>query len=206
MNSSKDRILDAAERIVLRDGVAHLTLDAVAVETQMSKGGLLYHFPSKEDLIRGMIRRLHAQYDAEVARLEAEDPNPVGRKIRAMLNTSFPKEPCDTKVRIDRIAACLIAAVATNPSLLEGMKEATAKMEQALLNDGIDPIQALIVHLANDGIWMASLFGITHPAGELREKVLERLRQMTTEPAEAAIAGAASPADSGYSKVTNETL
>ncbi len=202
MNSSKDRILDAAERIVLRDGVAHLTLDAVAVETQMSKGGLLYHFPSKEDLIRGMIRRLHEQYDAEVARLESEDPNPVGRRIRAMLNTSFPKESCDIKVRMDRIAAGLIAAVATNPSLLEGMKEATAKMEQALLNDGIDPIQALIVHLANDGIWMASLFGIPHPAGELRERVLDRLRQMTTEAAEPAAAGAASPAESGISKVT----
>jgi hypothetical protein len=47
MPGSKDRILDAAERVVLRDGVTHLTLDAVAAETGISKGGLLYHFPSK---------------------------------------------------------------------------------------------------------------------------------------------------------------
>ncbi len=200
MNSSKDRILDAAERIVMRDGVAHLTLDAVAQETQMSKGGLLYHFHSKDDLIRGMMQRLHEQYDTEVARLEAEDPNSVGRKIRAMINTSFPKEPCDIKVRVDRIAASLIAAVATNPSLLDGMKEYTAHVEQELLNDGIDPVTATVIHLATDGIWMSSLFGIPHPSGELREKVLDRLREMTTEPAAGSSAAAAGRTDSSHSK------
>lgn len=198
MSGSKDRILDAAEAVVLRDGVAHLTLDAVAQECQISKGGLLYHFPSKDDLIRGMIDRLHRHYEAEVARQEALDPNPVGRRLRAMINTTFPKEPCcDMRVRIDRIAACLIAAVATKPALLDGMKESTERMEKALLADGTDPIMAMIIHLATDGIWMSSLFGIPHPAGELRERVLDRLREMTTEyPA----AAAAAAAESGVSE------
>jgi AcrR family transcriptional regulator len=165
MNTSKDRILDAAERVVLRDGVGRLTLDAVAQETQLSKGGLLYHFKSKDDLIRGMIRRIHDHFEAEVARQEAADPNPTGRKLRALLNTNFPKEPCERKWHIDSIAASLLAAVATNPALLDDLKVATHRLEQDLLNDGLDPILAMIIHMAADGIWMSGLFGIaTLPA------------------------------------------
>lgn len=180
MVDSKDRILDAAERVVLRDGVMHLTLEAVAAEAQMSKGGLLYHFPSKDDLIRAMVRRLHEQFDADVKRLEAEDPNPVGRKARAMLSAGFPSEPSETAKRTDRIAAALLAAVATNRALLEDIQQYSQRQEQELLNDGLDPVQAMIIHLAADGLWLSSLFGITHPSGKLREQVIERLREMTS--------------------------
>ena len=38
-------------------GVAKLTLEAVAKEAGVSKGGLLYHFSNKEALIEGMIVR-----------------------------------------------------------------------------------------------------------------------------------------------------
>jgi|YelNatPaOPRAMG01_1025707.scaffolds.fasta_scaffold33594_3 AcrR family transcriptional regulator len=188
MSGSKDKILDAAEEIVLRDGVAHLTLDAVAQECQISKGGLLYHFPSKEALISGMINRLHRLYEAEVERLEGQDPNPVGRRLRAMINASFPKEPCcDFRLRIDRISAGLLAAVATNPMLLKDVQAFAGRMEKALMNDGVDPVIAVIIHLATDGIWMSGLFGIPHPSGELREMVLDRLREMTMQyPAAAA--------------------
>jgi AcrR family transcriptional regulator len=179
INGSKNRLLDAAENVILRDGVSHLTLDAVAAETGMSKGGVLYHFPSKDDLIRGMIRRLHGEFDAEVRRLIADDPCPTGRTVRAVLNANFPPAPSERTVRIDRIAAGLLAAVATNRDLLEDMKEYTERMEQEMMRDGLDPITAMVVHMAADGIWMSSLFGIAHPCGPMRELVIERLRVMS---------------------------
>jgi len=172
-------LLDAAENIVLRDGVAHLTLDAVAAETGMSKGGVLYHFPSKDALIRGMIRRLHEEFDAEVRRLIAEDPCPAGRTVRAVLNANFPPEPSARTARIDRIAAGLLAAVATNRDLLQDMKEYTQRMEQEMMSDGLDPVTAIVIHMAADGIWMSSLFGMAHPCGQMRELVIDRLRVMS---------------------------
>lgn len=179
MNSSKDRILDAAERVAVRDGAAHLTLDAVAAESGISKGGLLYHFPSKDDLIRGMIARLVEEHETEVQRLEAEDPCPTGRKLRAMLNAGFPRQPSECHDHHNRVCGALLAAVATNPSLLDHMREHAATQEQRLLEDGLDPITAMIIHLAGDGIWMSSLFGIPHPTSDLRDQVLDRLREMT---------------------------
>ena len=41
---TRKRLLDAAAAVVRRDGAGALTLDAVAAEAGVSKGGLLYHF------------------------------------------------------------------------------------------------------------------------------------------------------------------
>ena len=41
----------------LTSGAVHLTLDAVAERAGVSKGGLLYHFPSKESLLQAMVDR-----------------------------------------------------------------------------------------------------------------------------------------------------
>ncbi|MBV9299328.1 MAG: helix-turn-helix transcriptional regulator, partial [Verrucomicrobia bacterium] len=48
---SRELILEAAEEIVAKRGPAHLTLETAATEAKVSKGGLFYHFRSKEALL-----------------------------------------------------------------------------------------------------------------------------------------------------------
>ena len=48
---SREDILAAARVVLLRDGIASVTLDAVAREAGMSKTGLYYYFASKEALV-----------------------------------------------------------------------------------------------------------------------------------------------------------
>lgn len=45
-SDTKQRILDAAAEIARELGPGHLSLEAVATRAGVSKGGLLYHFPS----------------------------------------------------------------------------------------------------------------------------------------------------------------
>ena len=52
----KKSILIAAADIVKEEGVAKLTLEAVAKKAGLSKGGLLYHYSNKEALIKGMVQ------------------------------------------------------------------------------------------------------------------------------------------------------
>jgi AcrR family transcriptional regulator len=47
VRDTRSQILDAAEAVVMCQGVRNLTLDAVAAHAGISKGGLLYHFRSK---------------------------------------------------------------------------------------------------------------------------------------------------------------
>ena len=52
--NKKSNILTAASEIVGEEEWVKFTLDAVAQRAGVSKGGLLYHYPSKEALIKGM--------------------------------------------------------------------------------------------------------------------------------------------------------
>ena len=67
-----DLILTAAERVALRDGVLRLTVEAVAREAKLSKGGVLYHFATKESLIQAMLDRLIQYCEQEIDAAPAE--------------------------------------------------------------------------------------------------------------------------------------
>ena len=49
----QEQVLDAAQRVVARDGAARLTLDAVAEEAGISKASVIYDYKSKQALIAG---------------------------------------------------------------------------------------------------------------------------------------------------------
>jgi AcrR family transcriptional regulator len=48
---TRQSILQAAETVLLREGLDALTLDAIAAELGLTKQGLYYHYPSKEVLL-----------------------------------------------------------------------------------------------------------------------------------------------------------
>jgi AcrR family transcriptional regulator len=56
--SSRTHILDAATRVTERDGITGLTLEAVAEEAGLTKGGLLYHFRTRDELLTAIQRHL----------------------------------------------------------------------------------------------------------------------------------------------------
>ena len=54
-NNKQHEILQAAFAVVAEQGANRLTMDAVAAESCVSKGGVLYHFRSKKALLSGML-------------------------------------------------------------------------------------------------------------------------------------------------------
>lgn len=64
---ARQRVLDAARRIVEARGAGHLTFDELARESGVTRGGITYHFPTKEDLLRSLIEADIQQWDAAAA-------------------------------------------------------------------------------------------------------------------------------------------
>lgn len=54
------QLLESAVSFASRDGIASLSVNAVAREAGVSKGGLLHHFPNKQALIFTLFARLLA--------------------------------------------------------------------------------------------------------------------------------------------------
>ncbi|WP_019905298.1 TetR/AcrR family transcriptional regulator [Methylobacterium sp. 77] len=63
-------ILDAAESLIRRSGTRTLTIDAVATEASLSKGGVLHHFASKDALISALAERKLKEIKEGIARHE----------------------------------------------------------------------------------------------------------------------------------------
>ena len=79
------QLLESAATIAGRDGIASLSLNAVAREAGVSKGGLLHHFPNKQALIFALFARLLAIMEEAIAELMAADNVSYGRFTRAYL-------------------------------------------------------------------------------------------------------------------------
>jgi AcrR family transcriptional regulator len=90
---SREEILAAARRVLLKRGIAATTLDAVAKEAGMSKTALYYYYPSKDalffELVFGMFeRQAHAVHDAvETTRDGADSLRAI---IRESVNAFAP--------------------------------------------------------------------------------------------------------------------
>ncbi|ATU93157.1 TetR/AcrR family transcriptional regulator [Phyllobacterium zundukense] len=65
-----NQILDAAEDVLLAHGITGLTLNAVAEQAGMTKGGLLYHFGTKNDLERSLEGRFVARIEHRLSKLQ----------------------------------------------------------------------------------------------------------------------------------------
>ena len=107
---ARTRILDAAETLVRAQGVSGLTLDAAAALAKVSKGGLLYHFASKEALLNALLKRLAAFIAEDFEAGVADQPEGPGRVARAMITWALGLPENEVNERCDRAAAVFLAA------------------------------------------------------------------------------------------------
>jgi AcrR family transcriptional regulator len=92
-----DRLLDAAEAVVARQGIANLTLDAVAAAAGLSKGGLLHHFPTKDRLIEALVTRSAESWRGCYMEAYARTPAGPGRMARVLLSHCLSDAQCWTE-------------------------------------------------------------------------------------------------------------
>jgi len=178
--ATKERLLGVAGQVLGRDGGAGLTLEAVAREAGITKGGILYHFGTKEALVAAMIDRLGADFERDLDGRISDRAGDAssGAFARAYVGATFePGEPqSDDHLGV---AGALLAAVAGAPELLDPLRARYAAWQRRVEADGIDPAAATVVRLAADGLVMAEMLGLAPPDPALRARVLETLRSMT---------------------------
>ena len=147
--------------MIRRDGAQALTLDAVAVEAGVSKGGLLYHFASKRALLDGLVTRWLDEFQEDI---DAAGPGFVAGYVKASDGAKAEESG-------------LLAALVADPEVLAVVRERYATWQDRLVTEG-DPVEATVARLAADGLWLADLLGMAPPEGELREQLLARLLEL----------------------------
>jgi AcrR family transcriptional regulator len=148
--------------VIRRDGPQALTLEAVAAEAGVSKGGLLYHFASKRELLDGVVQRWLDEFQDDI---DAAGPGFLPGYVRASDGAKAEE-------------AGLLAALVADPDVLATVRERYATWQDRVVTEGGDPVEATVARLAADGLWLADLLGMAPPEDELRERVLARLLEL----------------------------
>jgi AcrR family transcriptional regulator len=81
------RVLEAAERILRRDGADGLTMPAVALEAGVSVGGIYRRFQTKQDLLRAIKDRHLSRSEQVMATAMEGDLRSLGEVVRVFVTT-----------------------------------------------------------------------------------------------------------------------
>ncbi|MFK5647938.1 TetR/AcrR family transcriptional regulator [Ornithinimicrobium sp. LYQ121] len=173
--SKKKSLLRAAATVVAERGYSALTLDAVGAATGISKGGVLYHFPTKEALVVALLEELATGFDADQGAAHDADSIVPGAWTRAYLRASAaPAQDGSEQLAV----VALLAAVGYDPSLLAPIQDRYRNWVERLDEDGLPGVDAHLVRLAADGLWAADLFGLAPPDPALRARIHARLTEL----------------------------
>ncbi|MFW3168914.1 TetR/AcrR family transcriptional regulator [Geodermatophilus sp. CPCC 206100] len=158
-------LLDAAARSVLAHGPG-VSLEVVAREAGVSKGGLLHHFRTKDELLTALTDDLFEQFDRAVRdRLDPDDTEP-GRLLRAYVRATFDElERGGGHDAVEQTT--VMATLSSFPELTRRSQERYRRWNETLAEDGVDPQRILVVMRACDGVSIAPLFEGPLGAAEL---------------------------------------
>jgi AcrR family transcriptional regulator len=156
--------------VVRRDGPRGLTLETVATEAGVSKGGLLYHFPTRDALVDALVEDWLDRFEAEVVEGTSD-----GSWVRA-----YARACAGSRSAAERATdVALLVAIAGDPRRLEAVRGRYAAWQARLVADAPDAVDATLVRLAADGLWFADLLGLAPPTGRLRQAVAARLEELS---------------------------
>ena len=175
--SLRDRLLDAAEAVVARQGIANLTFDAVAAEAGMSKGGLLHYFRTKDRLIEALVTRAAENWRACWMGSYENAPEGPGRMTRAVLKHCLSDARTWTE-QLRRSSYAVFAALAQDPSLIEPMRTVYSELHRRIAEDGLPPGVGEAVVIALDGLWLYWVLGLIPVDQELTSRLRIALEDM----------------------------
>jgi AcrR family transcriptional regulator len=179
--SKRRLILDAAARIVEESGSAHLTIDRVAASAGVSKGGVLYHFGSKQALLEGMLEVLLEQIQASTTRYRETAPAGVVSALEAHVMAEHDRGPAERAM-----SRAILAAAAEQPELLAPARQAVVDAFAEAGRTTRPPELGWIVLLATEGLRFLDMLKLLPLSARERQRVHARLlllaRESRTQP------------------------
>jgi AcrR family transcriptional regulator len=169
---TRREVIEAAARALIAHG-PNVSLDAVAKEAGVSKGGLLHHFRTKQALIAGLIDEWFDRYDVVVeSLLEPEDT--AGRWTRAHIRATFTPDDLWSHPSV-------VTALLGVPELQQRLDVSAARWRQQTDSDGLHPQRADLINRALDGVTLADLLWRDKETPEERDHTRDLLLKLTEQ-------------------------
>jgi len=163
--------LQAALAIITRDGPTKLTLDAIAREAGMSKGGLMHQFPSKHAVLKALLEDEVGHFEAlHRQNLAAQSTKTTQPELLAHIATLRA-----AAMQPHSMAIALLGATADDPSLLSISRDRDAEREKTIKAEADDPELAMLRRAAALGLALGSIFGLSAMSAKERKRLFDLL-------------------------------
>ena len=169
-NSSRETLLDAAQAIVSEQGVAAMTLENVAARAGVTKGGLIYHFKTREMLLQALIERMVEQIESRYQAGAAKGGQTLEALLIAMIDDTFAMPAADKALMRN-----LLAAVSNYPNQLGPVQQMYERTVSSINQQGEHSGLALMVSCALDGLVFLELLDIKHFNDQERAQMRQTL-------------------------------
>ncbi|MGH6881070.1 MAG: TetR/AcrR family transcriptional regulator [Hypericibacter sp.] len=168
---SRNAAIQAALAIIARDGPGRLTLDAIAREAGMSKGGVMHQFPTKQAVLKALLEQQREYFDEFSRRFKAENGSATAQpelaaRIATWREVAFKREP---------VAFAILGALIEDPDFLSVGRDTEAKKVDVIKAEAEDPQLALLRAAAAQGLALTSMFGISTLSDKERAQLFDRL-------------------------------
>jgi AcrR family transcriptional regulator len=169
--NSREKILAAAADVARESGPGSLSLEAVASRAGVSKGGLLYNFPTKAKLMQGLVEGYLREFEQALdsARTNDKDENPLAVYIRLSANDCEKKQPS---------ASWIFSAIAEDPNFMTPIKTFKRQLFERLKGETPDLKSLLICYLAIEGLRSMNLFDADVLSKDERELLVSSLLEI----------------------------
>lgn len=168
----RDAIVSAVNRVVARNGLSGTTLDAVAEEAGVSKGGLLYHFASKKELLLALIDRYESEFYDRRQALATKLPPGRRRNLKATVMVMLADLEA-TREKIPNSATLL-----DDEDLRARIGDFKRRLFTELSESVGSPGRVAMIQYLIDGLWMDVRFKPTVIPKEYRDEVAREVLKL----------------------------
>jgi len=169
----RDRVLDAAEHVLLESGGRHFTLDDVAERAGISKGGLVYTFAAKDELVRAALEREVTRFQEAVRQRLGGTPVQPFELVLAHI-----EEALDEDDEVTRKAAFLVTALVHAPDMMEPARRYYRALLDQLLSKSGDARDVRHALLAVEGMFLLRGLGFVEFSTKEHRAVLLHARDI----------------------------
>lgn len=189
--SSRDRILDAAEKLLIESGLSGVSVESVATAAGVSKGAFFHHFKTKDAMLTAILDRFIEWAAKKITARAAEDQETRGAQLRAQIKLNFEESDQLPKGLI----LALLQVATSQPSFRRRAQTLNAATIARDVGEDIPVGHALAVQLALDGVALWEILGMKLPVPQ-RNALRDTLMALAQPQASARRRRKAKPASS----------
>jgi AcrR family transcriptional regulator len=172
---AKEKILTAARQIVEGRGAGALTFDELVNVSGITRGGITYHFPTKEDLLRGLLEADFKQWERSETALTPTDCDPETARLLGFIRTLSSQDESKR-----RFLCGMLSAATLDPSLMDPCRQELKERlgrKQWTEHD----LRLHLLHLAAEGLMWQELFQMYSMPAPARVRLVALMERLARE-------------------------